>query len=296
VVRGATQAELFEYVGTHYSPKNMLVTVAGRVEHDRVVAKAERWFGDMRNPKPVVESRIPQVHNRFVYRHRPTEQVYVCLGGEGLPLGHEGKYKLQILDNVLGGGMSSRLFQEVREKRGLVYSIGSYLYGYNEGGVFGIYAIAGPQAMREVIPIVRDICADVRENGITEREYERSREFLKGVFAIGLESSNARMTRLMRSELTHGRFVSPEEVVARIDAVTIEDVNEYARRYLDLDRYCVAALGPFRGKGRNLLSSIGQGPWLEDVGPYDKQPRSRAGRQGSEAASAAGDLAAGEVA
>ena len=212
-----------------------------------------------------------------IFRHRKTEQVYISLGGEGIPLGHPDKYKLQVLDNVLGGGMSSRLFQEIREKRGLVYNIGSFIYSFTEGGVFGVYVVAGPDQVPPVMSLLRGICEDLRDKGITERELVRSKEYLKGSFSIGLESSSYRMGRLARSEELYGSFVPPEEVIAKMDAVTLEDVNDLARRFLDLDRYCVAALGPFRGRDQKRLQAIGKGTWEEDVSPYEK-PRGRGRR------------------
>lgn len=274
VVKGADRNQLIDYRDRHYLPHDMLMTVAGHVDHAHVVRKARQWFGDLSGraaPRPVP---LPAVQSRFVYRNRKTEQVYVCLGGEGLALPDEDRYKLQFLDNILGGGMSSRLFQDIREKRGLVYNIGSFQYAYMEGGVFGIFVIAGPQSVPEVMRLVRQICLEMRTNGVTRREFERAREYLKGSFALGLESSSFRMMRLVRSEQCYGRFVPPEEVLQKVDAVTLEDVNECARRYLDLDRYCIAALGPFRAPSTRLLKSIAAGPWEEDA-PLHESPRKR---------------------
>lgn len=293
VVRGASREQLVRYRDRHYVPSSMMVTVAGHVDHDLVVEKAAQWFGAPGKAPAEHVASLPPVHNRYVYRSRNTEQVYVCLGGEGLALPDTDKYKLQMLDNVLGGGMSSRLFQDIREQRGLVYNIGSYIYSYMEGGVFGIYAVAGPESIPEVMTRLRHICDDLRRNGITQREFERSREYLKGSFALGLESSSYRMMRLMRSQQCYQRFVPPEEVMARIDAVTIDDVNDFARRYLDLERYCVAALGPFKGAKNRLLRSIGDGPWQEDPSVLEK-PRPR--RRGRGAEAQAPDAAAGEAA
>jgi predicted Zn-dependent peptidase len=152
-----------------------------------------------------------------------------------------------------------------------------------EGGVFGIYAVASPGSTPEVMLRMRAICDDLRRNGVTPREFERSREYLKGSFALGLESSSFRMMRLVRSEQCYGRFVTPEEVVAEIDAVSIDEVNDFARRYLDLDRYCVAALGPFRNSRSRLLRAIGEGPWEEDPNPYEK-PRARRRARGESGA------------
>jgi predicted Zn-dependent peptidase len=275
VIVAATREQLMRYRDTHYRPENMVVTVAGHVDHDRLLAKTQQWFGDLkRGGEPQHDMPLPPVRPHRSFRHRDTEQVYVCLGGEGLRLADEDKYKLQVLDNVLGGGMSSRLFQEIREQRGLVYNIGSFIYSFIEGGVFGIYVVSGPDSIPEVMTLLRKICEDLRRNGVTQREYERSKEYLKGSFSLGLESSSYRMMRLIRSEECYGRFITPEEIMAQIEAVTIDEVNEFARRFLDLDRYCVTALGPFRGARKKLLKTIASGAWEEDIGPYDK-PRVR---------------------
>lgn len=274
VIRRADRDQLMRYRDRHYVPASMMVTAAGHVDHGQVVEKARQWFGHKSLPPVVHESSLPSVQRQYVYRARNTEQVYVCMGGDGLSVPDPAKYKLQILDQIVGGGMSSRLFQNIRERRGLVYNIGSFINAYMEGGAFGLYVIAGPESIPEVMRLLRETCEEMRCDGVTPRELERAREYLKGSFALGLESSSFRMMRLMRSEQCHQRFFTPEEVMARYDAVTLDEVNEAARHYLDLDSYCVSALGPFRGGKSRLLRSIADGPWEEDV-PVIEKPKAR---------------------
>ena len=274
VIRKADRAQLMAHRDRHYVPAGMMVTAAGHVDHHLVVTKAKQWFGGESPPRAECEWALPSVRNRCVFRARDTEQVYVCMGGDGISISHAEKYRLHMLDCILGGGMSSRLFQNIRERRGLVYNIGSFINAYMAGGAFGMYVIAGPESMPEVMRLLRDTCDDLRRDGVTPREFERAREYLKGSFALGLESSSFRMMRLMRSEQCHQRFVTPEEVIACYDAVTLEDVNAAARQYLDLDGYCMTALGPFRNNRSRVLRSISSGPWDEDVPIVDK-PKGR---------------------
>jgi len=152
-----------------------------------------------------------------------------------------------VLDSVLGGSMSCRLFQEIREKRGLVYSVCTFQNSYRDCGLFGVYAGTSAEKLEEVLRLSRDIIGEVRQDGLKPEELERSREHLKGSIALAMESTSHRMMRLARSESFHGRLIPLEEVIDRIDAVENQHVLDLAREVLDPDRFTLAVLGPVKG-------------------------------------------------
>ena len=149
-----------------------------------------------------------------------------------------------LLDAGLGGSMSSRIFQEIREKRGLAYSIGSYSLTYSAGGAFGVYGGTGAETWREVESLVRKEMADVRESGLTNEELERTKLMIRGSLLMSLESTNSRMMRLGRQEMTYGRAIPPEEILARYDRVTTDEIVRVARERFAEDSINVTAIGP----------------------------------------------------
>jgi predicted Zn-dependent peptidase len=189
---------------------------------------------------------MPVFHARNKLRYKDCEQVYICLGGEGVPQRDTRKYPFFVLDSVLGGSMSSRLFQEIREKRGLVYTVSTFTNSYKDVSQFGIYACAGKENINEVVTLSNDIIDDIRENGITEKELLRSKEHIKGGVSLALESTSNRMIRLDKSEFYYDRLIPIEEVIKKVDAVTLEEVNQLAKELLDRKKYASTILGPIK--------------------------------------------------
>jgi predicted Zn-dependent peptidase len=175
--------------------------------------------------------------------HDDTEQAYVMLGMPGLSMRDERRYTLSVLDTILGGGMSSRLFQEVREERGLAYEVSSFQQAYRSAGLFGVSAGTSPERVQECIDVIVDQIDRLVDGGVTDEEVARAREHLKGNMTLALESTSSRMSRLARNAIVHGRQISAEEVEDRFDAVDTAAVNELARELFAAERgLCV--LGP----------------------------------------------------
>jgi predicted Zn-dependent peptidase len=175
---------------------------------------------------------------------RTTEQVHFCLGTRGPSQHDEDKYPLAVLDAAMGGGMSSRLFQEVREKRGLAYNVGSYPHSYAEAGFYAIYAGTSPDTMEEVLDICRAESAKVRAEGLHEEEFQRAKNQIKGGMLLSLESMTSRMTRMAKSQIYFDRIIPLEEVVAKVEAVTLEDTARVADAVLNQDNWALTLIGP----------------------------------------------------
>ena len=246
------------YWRRHYVPGNLVVAAAGSLEHDEVVELVAKAFGDAADGEPLglrPERRPPRLHSGVLVRRKPTEQAHVVLGGRGLSRSDPRRFGLGVLNLALGGGVSSRLFQSVREERGLVYSIYSYAAQYNETGSFSVYAGAAPKRIHEVLTIIRDELDRVAADGLTDEELERGKGHLKGSLVLGMEDTSSRMTRLGKSELTSGEILSVDEVIRRVDAVTDADVRAVAKEVLGTGPRALALIGPFDDDGFEQYTS-----------------------------------------
>ncbi|HVM11077.1 MAG TPA: pitrilysin family protein [Actinomycetota bacterium] len=233
----------------HYLPENFAVVAAGNLDHDET---ARLLAGCMEVGEPVHGQRsrvreagpVPESPGRAVVRTRETEQAHICIGAPGLARSDPRRFAFGLVNSALGGGMSSRLFQEVREKRGLVYSVFSYHQMYAETGVFTVYAGTTPSRAGEVLDIVTRELADIAEKGVTSEELDRAKTHMKGSLALSLEDSGGRMSRLGKSEIGHGEILSLDQIFERVDAVTTEDARVVAEEVLARPR-TVAVVGPF---------------------------------------------------
>jgi predicted Zn-dependent peptidase len=240
------------YWRRHYVPGNLVVAAAGSLEHDQVVELVAEAFGKTQDGAPIGPRegrREPRVRGGVAVRRKPTEQAHVVLGSRGLSRADPRRFALGVLNVAFGGGVSSRLFQEVREKRGLVYSIYSYAAQYSETGSFSVYAGAAPKRIHDVLAIVRDELERVVADGLTEAELARGKGHLEGSLVLGMEDTSGRMTRLGKSELTFGEILSVDEVIRRVDAVTDADVRAVAKEVLGSGPRALALIGPFDDDG-----------------------------------------------
>ncbi len=232
------------FFATHYRPENMVFAAAGSLEHDDLVATIERSFpvptaGAPPVRKPPVADPVP-----VVVSARDTEQAHLVLGMRGLDRDDEDRYALAALNHVLGGGISSRLFQEIREARGLAYSVFSYREGYADTGLLALYAGTAPGRATEVLELLHHEVDRIVKENITAKELELAKGHVVGSLALSLEDTGARMSRIGRSLLVHGEVPSIGEVVAHAHAVTLEDVARVIDRVLAGPRV-LAVVGPF---------------------------------------------------
>ncbi|CCE04296.1 putative zinc protease (mpp-like) [Bradyrhizobium sp. STM 3843] len=238
--------KLRSYLATHYHGPDMVVAAAGAVDHKRVVEEVTQRFASF-NGSPAPQ---PQPANfgaggsRVV--HRDLEQAHLTLALEGVPQNDPSLFSLQVFTNILGGGMSSRLFQEVRENRGLCYSIYSFHAPYTDTGFFGLYTGTDPADAPEMMEVVVDIIGDAVET-LTEAEVARAKAQMKAGLLMALESCSARAEQLARHILAYGRPQTLQEMVAKIDAVSVESTRDAARALLTRSRPAVVALGSGRG-------------------------------------------------
>ncbi|HEY6834521.1 MAG TPA: pitrilysin family protein [Pseudolabrys sp.] len=253
-VRSFTAARLRAYLSRNYRGPDMLVAAAGAVDHQQVVAEVEKRFASFVGPAgPVPE----QAHFSGGMRveTRDLEQVHIAMALQGLPVKDENLYSLQVFTSVLGGGMSSRLFQEVREIRGLCYAIQAFHMPYSDTGMFGLYAGTDEADAPELMRVVIDQIGNATDT-ITEAEVNRAKAQMKAGLLMALESSEARVGQIARQMLAYGRPIALDEIVAKVDAVTVESTQAAGRALVERGRPAIAALGP--GSGLESTAAIAE--------------------------------------
>lgn len=249
-IRSLRRRDLMGYIDAHYDPAQIVIAIAGNFDQALLAKMVARSFGktERRNGSAKAVRRPPEVRGGLVTKKKPLEQVHLCLGLKGVAAGHRDRYAVYALNSVLGGSMSSRLFQEVREKRGLVYSIYSFLSGYSDVGTMTVYAATRPKEVERVVDLV---CREIRRisrQGIEQKELDRAKNQMKGSLMLSLESSHSRMSKLAKDELVYGMRTSLEDMLAHIDRVTTEQVYTVGRHLLDLDHLAVTGLGPLSSR------------------------------------------------
>jgi predicted Zn-dependent peptidase len=251
-IRALTRPQIRRYYRSRYVPENMVVAVAGNVDHGSVVRQVRKAFAragflDDRAARPAPVrggDRVRRTSTGDVVVTRPFEQVNLVLGVNGLVRTDPRRYALGVLNAALGGGTSSRLFQEVRERRGLAYSVYSYAAHYADAGTFGVAVGCLPSKVTDVLRVVRGELTRVAADGITSEELQRGQGQLRGSLVLSLEDSGSRMSRIAKAELLYDELPSIDDVLDRVAAVTLEDVNDLARR-LFTQRQTLAVVGPF---------------------------------------------------
>jgi predicted Zn-dependent peptidase len=252
-VRAMTRGQVAEFHRQYYRTGNVVVTAAGRVEHtkisDGVGRRLDKIAAEL-GPDLLMGGAPPQrtppssPAERRMIVNRPTEQAHIIIGMAGFARNHPDRQVLNILDHILGGGMSSRLFQSVREERGLAYSVYSYRSAYQGAGDLAVYAGTAPSRAVEVVAVLTEELDKMATAGVSEEELAAAKSHIRGATALGLEDSGARMSRLGRSQLTHGRVPSLAELEAEVVAVTTDDIARVAAQVLGSPRTLVV-LGPF---------------------------------------------------
>ena len=276
VIAAATREQLAAFHQRRYLPQEIVIAAAGSVDHDELVALVEgspypsASGAGTPDPAPNGEEgreEVPGPEPRLEFLAKDTEQYHVCLGANGLAREDERRFALRVLEGILGGTSSSRLFQEVRERRGLAYSIFSFSNLYSHAGEVGLYVGTRPDNLKEALAVVAAELERVVEDPASEEELVRSRENLKGRVVLGMESTGARMSRLGTS-LLHGMpILSVDEIIARIDSVQLEDLRELARELFAPGRMSVVGIGPERERMLGALEplALGAGAAVRDL-------------------------------
>ncbi|WP_433468136.1 M16 family metallopeptidase [Spirillospora sp. CA-128828] len=251
-INALSRDRIHGYYRDHYVPSNLVVSVAGNIDHEEVVRLVSRAFaghltGGAAPAAPRIDGTPAPLDPRTVVIDKDTEQAHIILGGAGTSRTDDRRFALGVLNAALGGGMSSRLFQEIREKRGLAYSVYSYTAQYADSGIFGVYAGCQPAKAEEVLSICRDELAKAAEDSLTAEELERGKGQLRGAMVLGLEDTGSRMSRIGKSELVYESLLRVDEVLARIEAVTLDDVRAIAREVLAVPQ-ALTVIGPVGGR------------------------------------------------
>jgi len=258
VVGSVPVPDIAAYHDARYVPPNLVVAAAGSIDHDRLVALVDGALtgqaggGEIARPEPAPQSAAPQMR----FHAKETEQYHLCLGAPGVARGDERRFALRVLDTILGGSTSSRLFQEVREKRGLAYAVYSYASQYVDSGHVGVYVGTRPDNVAEAMDVIGTELRRICDEGVSEAELDRARENVKGRTTLAMESTPARMNRLGSSLLMDVPLLTLDEVLARIDAVTLEDVRVLTGELFDPSRMSAAGVGASEDAFRTALGAV----------------------------------------
>ncbi|HUK15152.1 MAG TPA: pitrilysin family protein [Bryobacteraceae bacterium] len=235
---------VLEYYSAAYVPSGLIVTAAGNLTHDRLVALVREHFESQKPGVPLPPEVVPSTHARIALRSKKSlEQVHLCLGVPSYPLPHQERFACYVLNTLLGGGMSSRLFQNIRERQGLAYAVFSELNPYRDTGCLSIYAGTSLESARQVVELILKEFRQLKENLVAEEELRRAKDHLKGSLMLSLESTASRMSNLARQEMYFGRFFTLDELVESIESVTATDVQRIALTFFDPKQIALTILG-----------------------------------------------------
>jgi predicted Zn-dependent peptidase len=266
VIAETPAEEIARFHASRYTPSNIVIAAAGSVDHDEFVALAEdRVASTSAGPLLAPVPSPAQFAPRRRFERKDTEQYHVCLGGLGLSRHDPRRFSLRVLDTIFGGTSSSRLFQEIRERRGLAYSVFSFTSAYQDTGQVGLYVGTRAENLAEALAVVGSELARLREQPATDAELSRAKENLKGRVVLALESTGARMNRLGSEILAGAPLLSLDDVVERIEAVSLEDLGALVEELWAPGRLAAAGIGPDEEQWREAVAAIEPGQVSEEV-------------------------------
>jgi predicted Zn-dependent peptidase len=243
------RSAILSYRNRFYTPDNIVFAAAGQLNHDDLVRAVSEFWCTVNGTADRPADQVPQlVHGQALFE-KDIEQVHLCLGTIGVPFESSDYYGFHLLNTLLGGGVSSRLFQSIREEKGLAYSVYSYPTNFKDTGLLTVYAGVSPDNTIQVIELIHSLIHDMQHNGIDARELTRAKEQLKAGLVFGLESSGSRMSRIGRAEISGRPYLTSEELVHKVEAVTLESVHEMLQPMFAPDCTTFAALGPIAKSG-----------------------------------------------
>lgn len=249
IVSRFSREDIIRYRERHYLPCKMIICAAGNLEHDRLIDAVNKFFVSSLSEKVQLETiasstDTPKAVYQQVNVDRPTRHVYFCLGKEGIKRNHPDRFTLGLLSVILGGGMSSRLFQEIRENRALAYTIQTIGASYKDTGYFGIAGSTSPKKLPKVFDLIYQELNKLIQSGVSPEELRSAKEQLKGNLMLGLESTGARCFRLADMEIYFNQYFTLDETIAKIEAVTLEDINRLANQLFSQNQFTLATIGP----------------------------------------------------
>ena len=255
-INGMSRSTVFNYYKKKYLPQDLVVAVAGNIKHKKVVAMVEQAlsrdnFLDVL-AAPVIRPNIPVKNTKqqsVGLLYKKSEQAHMFYGMEGVARADERRFAMGVLSAALGGGMSSRLFQEIREKRGLAYSVYAYAQQFAGSGVLGFYAGCNPTKAIEVVEIIRSVLSDVADNGMTHEEIERAKGAVRGSLVLSQEDTGSRMSRIGKNEIVYGQVMDFDDILKAISRVSAEDIREIASEFL-VKTPTLALVGPFKNESK----------------------------------------------
>lgn len=243
---------IINYIKKFYTPDRIIISAAGSIDHEAVVDYFKPLFEELESRNQDHQTNTPQTNADVSCHYKDLEQVHICLGGKGPQSLSDLRFVGAILNTILGGNMSSRLFQEIREKRGLAYSVYSFLSTYMDTGLLGVYAGTNPLEVNHLLGVINTEVKKVQKGEISKSDLAASKEHLIGGILLGAESTDNRMIRLARNEYVFGRFLSDEELMANLEKVTIDDVVTIARDIFASEEVSLATLGPIAREDLDL--------------------------------------------
>ncbi len=242
-LQALNRQDILDHIHSFYQPDRVIVAAAGDLEHARVADLVWSAFRDWRGCAMVTNGPSPTSYHTVHHEERDSAQLHLVIGAEGLPYNHGNRYAFYLMNAILGSSMSSRLFQEIREKRGLAYSIYSYQASYQDSGLLAVYAGTSAEAYPQVVDLIRAEFARLRQGPVDLTEFHRAKAQLKGNLLLGLESTSSRMTRLAKTEIYFQRYFDLDEIIRGIDGVSPETFADLNRSLFEPERYALTTIG-----------------------------------------------------
>ncbi|MDH5768350.1 MAG: insulinase family protein [Nitrospirota bacterium] len=242
-IKSFTRNDLVEHIRKYYGIKDIVISCAGDFRPQSLIGILNKNLGNLRRGSEPARRQVPDFKRKVKLFNKELSETHICLGVKGLPQTSEERYSLFVLNTILGGGVSSRLFQEIREKRGLAYSIYSFISSYCDTGVWGVYAGVSRKKLREVVGLILNEMCSLRDK-LTEEDLLRAKNHLKGNIILGLESTSSRMNNIARQEIYYGRYYSPKEIMKKVNAITLSQIKDLTERMIKKEWFSLTVYGP----------------------------------------------------
>ncbi len=242
-VKSFTKNDLLSHIRKYYGTRDTVISCAGNFEYDHLLLSLSRNLGNLRRGSEPERSPPPQYNGKVSVFKKDLAEAHICLGVKGLSQVSKERYSLFVLNTILGAGVSSRLFQEIREKRGLAYSIYSFIASYFDTGIWGVSAGVSRKKVREVLELIIKEMSSLKDT-MDEAELKRAKEQLKGNIVLGLESTSSRMNNIARQEIYHGRYYAPKEIIHEIESITLGQIKELVDKLVQKEYFSLTVYGP----------------------------------------------------